>query len=402
MSVRVRVSLAAPVRARLRQIAGAGLLLVSAASALAGCKAGSVLAPVPAVDVGTHTAAIADARPPRLVTPAAAAEMPSSGRQGEPEMVWRTGPTGIGDSGGEEDTFTQSGVSPDTDAGYPQAASSSVMVPEVPEPQPIQPDPTQPNYQVPSPSQADAMPPANRPADGRRYAMLPPARPGDAGASRTFTPPAPEDVPEAAPQPSPPPSPPTARDFSRPDVMPADEVALRRELKRLGVRYVDLPPIHERRVCGIDYPVKVLGLSGGIELKAPAVLNARMAVTFAKYVKRDFAPAVRMRYFSGIRTIYTGSTYSCRNMIGESTNHLSEHAKGNAIDVMKIRLDSGRVIDVTKPGFFAFRQRGFLKRVRAEACDYFTTVLGPGYNRAHANHFHFDLKQRRNGYVACR
>jgi hypothetical protein len=119
-------------------------------------------------------------------------------------------------------------------------------------------------------------------------------------------------------------------------------------------------------------------------------------------VKSDFAPAVRTRYFSGIDTIYTGSTYACRNMIGESTNHLSEHAKGNAIDVMKIRLDSGRVIDVTKPGFFSFRQRGFLNRVRAEACDYFTTVLGPGYNRAHANHFHFDLKQRRNGYVACR
>jgi hypothetical protein len=404
MSVRVRVSLAAPFGARLRQIAGAGLLLVSAASALAGCTAGSVLAPVPAVDVGTHTAAIVDPRPSRLTTAAAAAEMPSSGGQGEPEMVWQTGPAGIGDAGGQEVTFTQSGESPDTDAGYPQPASSSVRVPEIAEPQPIQPEPIQPNYQVPSPSRANAMPPASGPADGPRYAMLPPARPGDVEPSRTFTPPAPkqEDIPEAVPQPSPPRSPPAARDLPRPDVMPTDEVALRRELKRLGVRYVDLPPIHEHRVCGIDYPVKVLGLSGGIQLKAPAVLNARMAVTFAEYVKKDFAPAVRMRYFSGIRTIYTGSTYACRNMIGESTNHLSEHAKGNAIDVMKIKLDSGRVIDVTKPGFFAFRQRGFLNRVRAEACDYFTTVLGPGYNRAHANHFHFDLKRRRNGYVACR
>jgi hypothetical protein len=69
---------------------------------------------------------------------------------------------------------------------------------------------------------------------------------------------------------------------------------------------------------------------------------------------------------------------------------------------MKIKLDSGRLIDVTRPGFFAFRQRGFLNKVRAEACGYFTTVLGPGYNRAHANHFHFDLMKRKNGYVACR
>jgi len=29
-------------------------------------------------------------------------------------------------------------------------------------------------------------------------------------------------------------------------------------------------------------------------------------------------------------------------------------------------------------------------------------VLGPGYNKDHANHFHFDIKERRNGYVACR
>jgi len=393
MPVRVRVSFAAPIGARLRQAAGAGFLIVSAAVALGGCTVGSVLAPVPSVDVGTHTAAISRPRPsPSLVSPAAAAELPSTGEEGEPEMVWRPGPAGVGDPNREATTFTQPGETLDTEAGYPQHIADRAPASD--------PQPVQPSYQVPLPSQAKATPPASRSVDGPRYAMLPPARPGNLDRPRTFTPPMaePEDIPEAAPEPAPP----AARDFSQPNVMPADEVALRRELKRLGVSYVDLPPIHERRVCGIDYPVKVMGLSGGIKLKAPAVLNARMAVTFAKYVKSDFAPAVRTRYFSGIDTIYTGSTYSCRNMIGESTNHLSEHAKGNAIDVMKIRLNSGRVIDVTSPGFFAFRQRGFLNRVRAEACDYFTTVLGPGYNRAHANHFHFDLKQRRNGYVACR
>jgi hypothetical protein len=307
-------------------------------------------------------------------------------------MVWRTGPAGVGEPDREDATFTQSAEPLDTEAGYPQRIATTMPASDQ--------QPVQPSYKVPLPPQSEATPPSSGSANGPRYAMLPPARPGGLDSPRTFTPPAPEpeDIPEAAPRTSPP----AAQDFSQPDVMPADEVALRRQLKRLGVRYVDLPRIHERRVCGIDYPVKVMGLSGGIKLKAPAVLNARMAVTFAKYVKSDFAPAVRTRYFSGIDTIYTGSTYSCRNMIGESTNHLSEHAKGNAIDVMKIKLENGKMIDVTKPGFFSFRQRGFLNRVRAEACDYFTTVLGPGYNRAHANHFHFDLKQRRNGYVACR
>ena len=52
-----------------------------------------------------------------------------------------------------------------------------------------------------------------------------------------------------------------------------------------------------------------------------------------------------------------------------------------------------------KPGLFAFRQRGFLNNVRADGCQYFNTVLGPGYNYDHRNHFHFDIKQRRNNHV---
>ena len=29
--------------------------------------------------------------------------------------------------------------------------------------------------------------------------------------------------------------------------------------------------------------------------------------------------------------------------------------------------------------------------LRISACGYFTTVLGPGANAAHAEHYHFDL-----------
>ncbi len=46
--------------------------------------------------------------------------------------------------------------------------------------------------------------------------------------------------------------------------------------------------------------------------------------------------------------------------------------------------------------------RGLLNTVRSDACSYFTTVLGPGYNPEHADHFHFDLMQRRSGYRACK
>jgi hypothetical protein len=182
------------------------------------------------------------------------------------------------------------------------------------------------------------------------------------------------------------------------DVLSADEVDCRRELKRLGVAYTDLPPIHQGQ-CGIDHPVKVTAI-GSVQMKPAATLTCNMAASFATWTKRELVPAARWRYWSGVRAIHQGSSYSCRNIAGEGV--LSEHGKGNALDVMSIELNNGDDIDVRKPGLFAFRTRGFLNTVRADGCSYFTTVLGPGYNYDHRNHFHFDVKNRRNGYRACR
>ncbi|RWM21097.1 MAG: extensin [Mesorhizobium sp.] len=180
--------------------------------------------------------------------------------------------------------------------------------------------------------------------------------------------------------------------------MPASEVDCRKELKRLGVVYTDLAPIREGQ-CGIDYPVKISAI-GSIGMKPAATLTCDMAATFAGWARNELVPSARWRYFSGVRTIRQGSSYSCRRIAGEGV--LSEHGKGNALDIMSIELGNGKDIDVRKPGLFAFRTRGFLNTVRADGCQYFTTVLGPGYNYDHRNHFHFDIKNRKNGYRACR
>lgn len=184
-------------------------------------------------------------------------------------------------------------------------------------------------------------------------------------------------------------------------VMPADEVGCRKELRRLGVTYSDLAPINDGGACRIDYPVKVMALSGNIEMKPAATLTCQMAAAFASWTRNELASSARWRYFSGVKTIHQGSSYSCRNIRG-SGGVASEHSKGNALDVMRIELENGKDIDVRKPGWFAFREKGLLRSVREGGCSYFTTVLGPGYNADHADHFHFDIKHRRNGYVACR
>ncbi|MFC3208279.1 extensin-like domain-containing protein [Aquamicrobium soli] len=183
------------------------------------------------------------------------------------------------------------------------------------------------------------------------------------------------------------------------DTMPADQIACRQELRRLGVAFTEVEPIEGSGECGIAHPVRVTAI-GSVAMKPAATLTCDMAASFATWTKKELVPAARWRYFSGVRAINQGSSYSCRRIAGERT--LSEHGKGNALDVMSIELTNGDKIDVRKPGLFSFRQRGFLNTVRADGCQYFTTVLGPGYNYDHRNHFHFDIKARKNGYRACR
>jgi hypothetical protein len=182
--------------------------------------------------------------------------------------------------------------------------------------------------------------------------------------------------------------------------MSADDIACRRDLQKLGVQFRSLAPIDDGGACRIDFPVEVSAI-GSVEMKPAATLSCDMAATFARWTRKELVPSARWRYLSGVKTIHQGSSYSCRNIRG-SRGKPSQHSVGNALDIMRIELNNGKDIDVRKPGWFAFRQRGFLNTVRADGCDYFTTVLGPGYDYDHRNHFHFDIMPRKNGYVACK
>lgn len=181
--------------------------------------------------------------------------------------------------------------------------------------------------------------------------------------------------------------------------LPAAEQQCRAQLRRMGVTFTDMAPIRDSAACYIDHPVKVSTLARGVDLKPDATMNCQAALAAAQWLQRDAAPAARARYLTGIAEVRQMSSYSCRRIRGSRT--WSEHSKGNALDIGAFKLKNGHVIDVAKPGFFAMRERGFLHSIRAGACNQFSTVLGPGSDRAHADHFHFDLKRRSSGYRHC-
>jgi hypothetical protein len=191
------------------------------------------------------------------------------------------------------------------------------------------------------------------------------------------------------------------RSSAPPGMMPQSEVACRAELRRLGVSFRDVARIADGPTCGIDYPIELNGLASGVAVKPAVKLNCQVTLAFAKWVKFELVPSSRFRYMSGVGRITPMGGYSCRKMNSRSSNPWSEHARGNAIDIGTITLKNGKEIDVRKKGFFAFREKGLLKAVRSDSCKYFSTVLGPGSDPNHWNHFHFDLRTRKSGYRHC-
>jgi hypothetical protein len=186
-----------------------------------------------------------------------------------------------------------------------------------------------------------------------------------------------------------------------PGVMPSSEVACRSELRRLGVAFRDVARIADGPTCGIDYPIELSGLASGVAIRPAVKLNCQVTLAFAKWVKFELVPSSRFRYLSGVGRITPMGGYSCRKMNSRSSNPWSEHARGNAIDIGTITLNNGKEIDVRSKNFFAFREKALLKAVRSDSCKYFSTVLGPGSDPNHWNHFHFDLRTRKSGYRHC-
>jgi hypothetical protein len=116
-------------------------------------------------------------------------------------------------------------------------------------------------------------------------------------------------------------------------------------------------------------------------------------------------PAARRSFGEPVVGIRQIASYGCRGRNSSSRGPLSEHSFGNALDVAAFRLASGREVSVVKGWSRGNqRERAFLRVAFTGACREFYTVLGPGSDRHHYNHFHLDLLRTnaRGGRHYCR
>jgi hypothetical protein len=132
-------------------------------------------------------------------------------------------------------------------------------------------------------------------------------------------------------------------------------------------------------------------------------MTCPLASSFTDWARYAVAPAAKQYLGSPVIKIETMGTFNCRAVNGGRSGRLSEHAFANAVDVSAFVLRDGRRISVLNGWRGSPEERAFLRRLHQSACKRFGTVLGPDYNAAHANHFHFDMaKSMSNGAAYCR
>ncbi len=133
-----------------------------------------------------------------------------------------------------------------------------------------------------------------------------------------------------------------------------------------------------------------------VEVKPAPVLRCEMAESLAAWIRDDAAPRVAA-IGAVLRSVDNYDDFECRGRNRVFGAKLSEHGKGNAIDVRSFMLADGRVLGLTDVA----APKDLRSGLRKSACERFTTVLGPGADGHHEGHIHLDIAERRHGYRIC-
>ncbi|MGE0062656.1 MAG: extensin family protein [Xanthobacteraceae bacterium] len=132
-----------------------------------------------------------------------------------------------------------------------------------------------------------------------------------------------------------------------------------------------------------------------VEIAPAAELRCTMAVSLAAWLRDELPGAIG----SEIKKVVAYNSYECRprNRVFGANVKVSEHGKGNALDIRAFVRADGSTIDPTS----IKESRPLREAIRKSACERFATVLGPGSDGYHEEHIHVDAAERHNNYKIC-
>lgn len=174
-----------------------------------------------------------------------------------------------------------------------------------------------------------------------------------------------------------------------------------RALRDRNVKFDELPAQVAIPPCGITRPIRVNRLSSGVQVTGKPTLNCATVLALDTWVTSGVQVASKIHLDTQIQTIGISTSYQCRRRNNASNGKFSEHAFGNGIDVVSFSAGDNVLYPVQPYESAEVAAAQFQAQARSSACEHFTTVLGPGSNAAHSNHFHLDLAIRRGGFRLC-
>ncbi|MGL5736196.1 MAG: extensin family protein, partial [Beijerinckiaceae bacterium] len=143
--------------------------------------------------------------------------------------------------------------------------------------------------------------------------------------------------------------------------------------------------------CGMDQGLRVTALANGtVGTVSRQTLGCPMVAGLDRWLDEVVQPAAQATYGAAVVEMKSGS-YACRGRNGQPGAKISEHGFGNGADIFSFRFADGREVTVKNGWRGAPDEQHFLRTVFVGACKQFRTVLGPGADAFHYDHFHLDL-----------
>jgi hypothetical protein len=163
-----------------------------------------------------------------------------------------------------------------------------------------------------------------------------------------------------------------------------------RTLKAPQIEARPIPDVLVKEDCGWSNAVRLTSAGGA---RAPFdKLTCEMAVALALWLQHEVQPLAMELFGQRVTLVRSYGSYACRNVSGNRlmSRLRSQHAYANAADIRSFMLADGRAIDVRRHWSSDGPEGRFLRQAHARACAYFRVAVGPNYNAAHDDHFHFD------------
>lgn len=221
---------------------------------------------------------------------------------------------------------------------------------------------------------------------------MPPQRPAELGHAPLAIPAL--ALPAAVGAPPMPPLTPVPGSTPVPDPM---EAVCTRILAAGKVRADRVPAISGPNGCGIASPVSlgaVLLKDGrAVEIRPRALMRCDLAEALAEWIREDIAPLGANH--GGLVGVDDAAAYDCRSRNHVPGAQLSEHGRGDAIDVVALRFAGATI------GLRQADTHDLWAQVKISACARFMTVLGPGSDGYHEDNLHLDLENRHHGSHYC-